>query len=158
MRNCVLMGLLRPLRSWGLVTALLAALVPVLVTAVSGAAAGLKLRTIPQGVAQGVTVAAAGIRLIMVEQRGCQYCLKWDRDVGRVYPKTSEGRFAPLRRASRDATVLKNFAPVIYTPTFIVTRNGAETGRISGYPGERYFWEELGVLLREIGYVPNDAG
>jgi hypothetical protein len=158
MRKSVLMGLQRPLRSWGLMTVLMAELVLVLVTVVSGAAAGLKPRTIPQGVPQGVTVAAAGIQLIMVEQRGCQYCLKWDRDVGRVYPRTSEGRFAPLRRVGRNAAALKNFAPVIYTPTFIVTRNGAETGRISGYPGEPYFWEELGVLLRDIGYVPNDAG
>jgi hypothetical protein len=100
-----------------------------------------------------VPVAATGAQLIMVEERGCQYCLKWNRDVGRVYARTSEGRFAPLRRVGRDAAVLKPFAPVIYTPTFILTRNGSEVARITGYPGEPYFWEELGVMLRAIGHM-----
>ncbi len=112
----------------------------------------------PSDGAQLLRVAAPGVQLIMVEQRGCQYCLKWDRDVGRVYAKTSEGRFAPLRRVGRDAALLKPFAPVVYTPTFILTRNGSEVGRITGYPGEPYFWEELGVMLQAIGHLPPGAG
>jgi hypothetical protein len=90
----------------------------------------------------------------MVDEKGCHYCQKWNRDVGRVYSKTAEGRFAPLRRVGRNAGVLKQYAPIVYTPTFILTRGGREVGRITGYPGEPYWWEELSGLLGAVGYSP----
>jgi hypothetical protein len=95
--------------------------------------------------------AAAPFRLIMVEERGCRYCMRWDAEVGAVYPSTREGRFAPLQRVGRDAPALGAYAPVIYTPTFIVARDGEEVGRITGYPGKSYFWEELAQILEPLG-------
>lgn len=94
---------------------------------------------------------AQDLRLVMVEERGCRYCIKWNQDVGRGYARTPEGSAAPLMRVKRDATVLKGLAPVVYTPTFILLRNGGELGRITGYPGQMYFWEELTVLLQAHG-------
>ena len=35
--------------------------------------------------------------LIMVEQQGCYYCLEWKDQLGHIYPKTPEGKFAPLK-------------------------------------------------------------
>jgi hypothetical protein len=107
--------------------------------------------------AEAIRLAAGRVQLIMVDEKGCHYCQKWNRDVGGVYARTAEGRFAPLRRVGRDAGVLRNFKPVVYTPTFILVRNGGEEGRITGYPGEAYFWEELGVLLNAVGYARRGA-
>ncbi len=97
--------------------------------------------------------AASGFKLVMVEERGCRYCLKWDAEVGRGYAKSAEGKSAPLVRVRREAKVLQVLKPVIYTPTFILMSNGGEVGRITGYPGADYFWEELNVMLRAAGPV-----
>mgnify|MGYP005730743319 FL=1 len=35
--------------------------------------------------------------LIMVEQQGCYYCLEWKDQLGHIYPKTPEGKYAPLK-------------------------------------------------------------
>ena len=42
--------------------------------------------------------------LIMVEQQGCYYCLEWKDQLGHIYPKTPEGKFAPLK--TRDSLAL----------------------------------------------------
>lgn len=99
-----------------------------------------------------------GLELIMVEAVGCRFCLRWDAEVGRVYDVSAEGRFAPLRRVKRESGVLSNLRPVVYTPTFILVRSGEELGRITGYPGESFFWEELGEMLRPQGFVREPAG
>lgn len=99
--------------------------------------------------------AEAGVRLIMVEQDGCRYCIQWDEEIGPKYPKSAEGRFAPLQRAKRGDTALKDFNPVIYTPTFLVVRDGAEVGRVTGYAGKIFFYEELDEQLAKAGFQPN---
>jgi hypothetical protein len=98
----------------------------------------------------GATGAALPLRLIMVEEKGCRFCMRWNAEVGSVYAHTREGRLAPLERVSRDAPALGAYAPVIYTPTFIVARGGQEVGRITGYPGQSYFWEELAQILEPL--------
>ncbi len=104
----------------------------------------------------GIALAAnAPLRLIMVEETGCRFCMKWDADVGASYAHSRQGAVAPLLRVKRDAPELAAFAPIVYTPTFIVTEGGKEIGRITGYPGEDFFWEELAVLLEKAG-IPSD--
>ncbi len=93
----------------------------------------------------------AGMQLIMVDDPACRYCRAWDEDVGRGYGKSPEGRLAPLRRVGRGAAELRGLTPVIYTPTFILLRDGVEAGRISGYPGADYFYEELRAMLAQAG-------
>jgi hypothetical protein len=99
-------------------------------------------------------VAASGVRLIMVDDPACYYCRKWNAEIGRGYGKSAEGRFAPLKRVRRGAKEIQGFAPVVFTPTFIVVRGGSELGRISGYPGRDYFYSELGSTLRAAGFAP----
>ena len=94
---------------------------------------------------------AAGLRLLMFEDQDCGYCALWDREVGVVYPRTDEGRAAPLARAELHVTQLAGVSlrdPVRYTPTFVLLRDGREVGRITGYPGEAHFWGLLGALLQ----------
>ena len=93
------------------------------------------------------------LQLVMVEDRGCRYCLLWDREVGRGYARTPEGQVAPLKRVTRNSKLLSGLSPVIYTPTFILVDGNRELGRITGYPGQMYFWEELSALLRAAAAV-----
>lgn len=95
---------------------------------------------------------AAALELLMVDQEGCVYCEMWDEQIAPIYPKTAEGRFAPLARI--DISELDNaevtFARTInFTPTFVLIQEGRELGRIEGYPGEDFFWWMLSKLLTD---------
>lgn len=89
--------------------------------------------------------------LVMVEQPGCAWCAKWNREISAIYPKTPEGQAAPLRRVDlrakpNDLTYARR---VLFTPTFILIENGIELARIEGYPGEAFFWGLLGMMLEQ---------
>ena len=91
-------------------------------------------------------------QLIMVEEVGCYWCAQWNTEIAPIYPKTAEGRIAPLRRIDIHAPVpddLEFTSPPYFTPTFILVRNGKELGRIEGYPGEDFFWGLLGMMLEK---------
>ncbi len=94
--------------------------------------------------------------LIMVREDNCPWCTVWDDEIGPIYPKTPEGKFAPLTHVDLsqiidDSRILDS---VIYTPTFILIENGKELSRLEGYPGEDFFWTLLEVMLIEnTGYT-----
>jgi thioredoxin-related protein len=96
--------------------------------------------------------------LIMFDKEGCIWCARWERDIGRGYQDSREGQSAPLRRVDireqrRLGVTLEE--PVIYTPTFILTEDGEEVGRITGYRGPDVFWASLDELLRGGRSEPN---
>lgn len=93
----------------------------------------------------------SGLRLIMVEDVGCQYCKKWDAEVGGIYERSAVGAVAPLERREKRHVDLAPYEPLAYTPTFILVRDGAEIGRIVGYPGADFFWAELERLIAKAG-------
>lgn len=98
--------------------------------------------------------AFAGTELLMVEQPGCIYCARWHAEVGPEYPITDEGRAAPLRIVQLRAPLPDGVMidrPAVFTPTFVLLRDGAEVGRIEGYPGEDFFWPMLGQLIARAG-------
>jgi hypothetical protein len=98
---------------------------------------------------------AAGppVSLVMVEAPGCHFCMRWHAEIGLGYANTAEGRFAPLKRVGRSDPGLEGLAPVVYTPTFILMRDGRELSRLSGYPGAAYFYPELRPLLSAAGFT-----
>ncbi|MEL6099755.1 MAG: hypothetical protein AAFU82_08655 [Pseudomonadota bacterium] len=104
----------------------------------------------------GFAAPAWAIELMMVEQHGCEWCERWDEEISHIYPKTAEGKFAPLRRENirrLPADIELDNSPV-FTPTFIILDEGRELGRIEGYPGEDFFWPLLERLLRDkTGFV-----
>ena len=96
---------------------------------------------------------AAAAQLIMVEETYCEWCERWNEEIGVIYHKTPEGKRAPLRRVDMsdgmpDGVRFKGRAN--FTPTFILVEDGAEVGRIEGYPGEHFFWPMLGQLLKKL--------
>ncbi len=94
--------------------------------------------------------ANAELRLLMFEQDGCYWCGRWNEEIAPAYPKTEEGRAAPLQRIDifseypSDITIKSRPA---FTPTFILIKDGNEVGRLEGYPGEDFFWPLLDRLL-----------
>jgi len=87
---------------------------------------------------------AGGLRLLMIEQSGCSYCVAFNRDIAPIYEKTELGAAAPLfhadlREDMPDGVSLAS-KPFV-TPTFIlIGPDGQELSRLTGFPGEDFFW------------------
>jgi len=97
---------------------------------------------------------AGAAELLVFERPGCAWCLRFDREIAPIYPKTREGQIAPLRRLDIAAPLPADLAFIKVerlTPLFVLVQNGREIGRIRGYPGEDHFWGLLGVLIDQLG-------
>jgi thioredoxin-related protein len=96
---------------------------------------------------------AAAAELVMFERAGCPWCEKFDREVGPIYPKTTEGARAPLRRVNIYAPLPKDLAFIKVerlTPLFVLVDDGREIGRIRGYPGDDLFWMQIAGLMQRL--------
>ena len=104
--------------------------------------------------------AASGVTLVMVEEPGCPYCAKWDREIAPAYANSPEGRFAPLVRVRRGNPDIAHIKGLNYSPTFLVMRGQEKIGRITGYPGADFFWALLDELLVKAGFevAPTASG
>jgi thioredoxin-related protein len=96
--------------------------------------------------------AANALELVMFGRPGCVWCARWEREVAPSYPRAEIGRLAPVRRMDirdqrRSGIALGE--PVIYTPTFVLSDNGVEIGRITGYQNQDMFWGTLDSLLQQ---------
>ena len=102
-------------------------------------------------------LAQAGTELVMIEEDGCIYCARFNREISEIYPKTAEGKIAPLRRLDIHEPLPDGYAftsRAVFTPTFVLVVDGQEKGRIEGYPGDEFFWFLLTELLRGAGIDP----
>lgn len=119
-----------------------------------------KLPLVVLAVGIAASAAKAELRLLMIEQPGCAYCARWNTEIAPIYPKTPEGRAAPLERVQlkgpypEDAEI--GTRPV-FTPTFILLADGREAGRIDGYPGEDFFWGLLGQMMQRTGQFKGEV-
>ena len=98
-------------------------------------------------------VNAHAAELVMFEQAGCTWCETFDREIAPIYPKTTEGQRAPLRRVNIDLAVPPDLAFIEVerlAPLFVLVQDGREIGRIRGYPGEDNFWGLLGTLIKKL--------
>lgn len=96
---------------------------------------------------------AGSAELIMLEQPGCMWCKRWNEEIGVAYPKTAEGRKAPLRRVDITEAWPEDLAGVArerLTPTFVLVADGVEIDRLRGYPGAHFFWPLLDEMLGKL--------
>lgn len=96
---------------------------------------------------------APAAELVMFEQAGCVWCMRWNDEIGPAYPNTPEGKIAPLRRVDIHKPLpedLKNIRVERFTPTFVLVENGKEIGRMRGYTGDEFFWFLLTEMLGEL--------
>jgi thioredoxin-related protein len=115
-----------------------------------------KLASTLLAIALSATAATAESVLVMIEEHGCVWCARWNAEIAPIYPKTSEGEAAPLRRLDINQTMpaeLSFKGKLHFTPTFVLMVDGKEISRLEGYPGEDFFWGLLGQMLKtaEIG-------
>ncbi len=113
-------------------------------------ASTISATTAPSGSSEAV---ASRVQLIMLEEEGCPWCVRWHEEIGGIYHKTSEGGRAPLRRVDMHAPLpddLSFLRRAHFSPTFVLVEGDREVGRIRGYPGADFFWPLLGELLGKL--------
>jgi thioredoxin-related protein len=96
---------------------------------------------------------AAAAELVMFEDAGCVWCARFNREVAPIYPKTIEGKRAPLRRVGINDRLPADLAFIQVerlTPLFVLVDQGREIGRIRGYPGEDHFFGLLSGLMKKL--------
>lgn len=96
----------------------------------------------------------------MVERPGCVWCAAWDREIAPANPNAPEGEAAPLMRLRLGEPLPPGVtfdAPVRFTPTFVLLVDGAEVGRIEGYPGDEFFWATIARLIEEAPPSQSEA-
>ena len=104
---------------------------------------------------------AGAAELVMFEDAGCVWCARFNAEIAPIYPKTDEGKRAPLRRVDSGGALpadLAFIAPERLTPLFVLVDQGREIGRIRGYPGEDHFWGLLDMLMKKLDLVPKADG
>lgn len=105
-------------------------------------------------VAAGIgAMPASGAELLMFEQKACPFCDAFNREIAPDYPRSRAGAIAPLRLVdiweSRTGGI-EGLEPAVFTPTFVLVDDHREIGRLLGYPGRRYFYQEIQILLDRL--------
>ncbi|MGB3387129.1 MAG: transcriptional regulator [Pseudaminobacter sp.] len=101
----------------------------------------------------GAAAPSAAAELVMLERPGCVWCARFNAEIAPAYPKTEEGKRAPLRRVDITGpwpADLEEIASEQFTPSFILVEDGKEIGRVRGYPGSEFFWYLLGDILAKL--------
>ena len=88
--------------------------------------------------------------MIMITDQNCLYCIVWEKQIGKIYPKTEIAKKFPLHRIE-----VKNFVNYTkydlkktnITPTFIFIKNDNEAGRIEGYTNPEMFWWQVDEII-----------
>lgn len=96
-------------------------------------------------------------QMLVLEQPGCPYCAKFEKEIAPIWDKTDEGKKAELRRV--DITQdwpedINSIEKSRLTPTFVLIEDGKELGRLRGYPGDQYFWYLIDELLAKLPEKP----
>ena len=88
--------------------------------------------------------------MIMITDKNCLYCIVWEKQIGKIYPKTEIAEKFPLHRIEvKKFTNYKkyNLKKTNITPTFIFIKNDNEEGRIEGYTNPEMFWWQVDEII-----------
>ena len=89
-------------------------------------------------------------KLLMITADYCIYCQIWEKEIGKIYPKTDISKNFPLEKIELDeqtiSSNLENYGTKI-TPTFIFFKEKEEIGRITGYSSAEMFWWQVDEIL-----------
>ena len=88
--------------------------------------------------------------MLMITDKTCLYCIIWEKQIGKIYPKTEVSKKFPLSRIEvKDFVSYKkyNLKKTNVTPTFIFIKNTKEKGRIEGYTNPEMFWWQVDEII-----------
>ena len=89
-------------------------------------------------------------KLLMITADYCIYCQIWEKEIGKIYPKTDISKNFPLEKIELDeesiSSNLGKYGTKI-TPTFIFFKEKEEIGRITGYSSAEMFWWQVDEIL-----------
>ena len=88
--------------------------------------------------------------LLMITDKTCLICMVWEKQIGKIYPKTEIANKFPLSRIEmRDFVNYTKYKlkKTNITPTFIFIRNNNEQGRIEGYTSPEMFWWQVDEIV-----------
>ena len=89
-------------------------------------------------------------KLLMITADYCVYCQIWEKEIGKIYPKTDISKSFPLERIQLDEYSISNDSDnydTQGTPTFIFFKEKEEIGRIIGYSSAEMFWWQVDEIL-----------
>ena len=85
--------------------------------------------------------------LVYVYQEDCGACMKFDKEIGPIYPRTKEAAQLPMVKVSLEDWRSGDHpyencqaGDVFGTPTFIQLNDCREVDRITGYSSDELFW------------------
>ena len=88
--------------------------------------------------------------LLMITDKTCLICMVWEKQIGKIYPKTEIANKFPLSRIEMNNFVnytKHKIKKTNITPTFIFIRNNNEKGRIEGYTSPEMFWWQVDEIV-----------
>mgnify|MGYP001157491197 FL=1 len=88
--------------------------------------------------------------MIMITDKNCLYCIVWEKQIGKIYPKTEIAEKFPLHRIEVENFInytKYNLKKTNITPTFIFIKNNNEEGRIEGYTNPEMFWWQVDEII-----------
>ena len=88
--------------------------------------------------------------LLMITDKTCLICMVWEKQIGKIYPKTEIANKFPLSRIEMNDFVnysKHKIKKTNITPTFIFIRNNNEKGRIEGYTSPEMFWWQVDEII-----------
>ena len=89
-------------------------------------------------------------KLLMITADYCVYCQIWEKEIGKIYPKTDIAKSFPLERIELDEHSIRNDSEnneTKITPTFVFFKEKEEIGRIIGYSSAEMFWWQVDEIL-----------
>jgi thioredoxin-related protein len=112
---------------------------------------GLTLSSGQAGIDRDAPVTNLGnMQLIVMEAEGCIYCGIFRRDVLPSYEVSERGKDLPVRFLDVNdvsKTGIELQSPIDILPTFVITKDNREIGRIPGYMGPEDFFHSIAYLL-----------
>jgi len=91
-----------------------------------------------------------GSLMLMVTEKTCFVCKIWEKQIGKIYPKTDIANRFPLSRIEIKEFVSYSkikLKKTKITPTFIFIKNNNEKGRIIGYTNPEMFWWQVDEIV-----------
>ena len=88
--------------------------------------------------------------LLMITDKTCLICMVWEKQIGKIYPKTEIANKFPLSRIEMNDFVnysKHKIKKTNITPTFVFIRNNNEKGRIEGYTSPEMFWWQVDEII-----------